>query len=243
MPGYDELNAFRSFSWDLSPDGKEIAFAANVTEPPWQKLNFDLFLLSVDGEEGGLRNITSENPADDGSPRSSRPDGRYLLFGRTHRPEISPDFTRLARYDRQTGEIRELAAEWDHEPSGWRVTRDGSTVVFTAQDRGRSNLYKLPIAGGEPQLLVTGGAIGGVREAASGQLVFLQESFHRPDDLYAVSLAGGESQRLTSFNDELLAQIDFGTVEDVTFEGAAGDPVQMHVLFPPASIPPRNGRS
>ena len=231
MPGYDGLTAFRSFEWDLSPDGKEVAFAANATDPPWQKVNFDVFLLSV--EDGGIESVTADNPAWDSSPVYS-PDGRYLLFGRTHRPEIAPDFTRLARYDRRTGEIRQLASEWDHQPAGWRVTRDGSTVIFSAQDGGRRNLYKLPIDGGIPELLVAGGAIDKVREAAAGELVFLRESFHRPDDLYAVSLAGGEARRLTSFNDELLAQIDFGTVEDVTFAGADGDPVQMHVLLPPA---------
>ncbi|MCP3961449.1 MAG: S9 family peptidase [bacterium] len=230
MPGYDNLMAFRGFQWDLSPDGEEVAFAANATDPPWQKLDFAVFLLAV--EDGSVRNLTGDNRAWDGSPYFT-PDGRYLLFGRNHRPEIAPDFTRLARYDRKSGEVRELAAEWDHQPAGWQVTRDGATVVFHAQAAGWRNVYKMPIDGGTPELLVKGGATDAVSEAGAGRVIFLQESFHRPDDLYAVSLAGGEPERLTSFNDELLARIDFGTVEDVTFEGSGGEPVQMHVLLPP----------
>lgn len=234
MPGYDALTAFRGFDWDLAPDGEEIAFAANATEPPWQKMQFDVFTVSL--KDGEMRNLTVDNPAWDSSPVYS-PDGRYLLYGRTHRPEVAPDFTRLTRYDRASGEIRELAPEWDHEPSGWIVSGDGQTVVFAAQDGGRRHLYRMPIDGGTPERVASGGAIGNALEAGAGRLVFLGESFHRPDDLYAVSLDGGEPQRLTHLNDELLAQIDFGTVEDVTFAGAADDPVQMHVLLPPGFDP------
>lgn len=230
MPGYDNLMGFRGFEWDLSPDGKEVAFAANSTEPPWQKLDFAVFLLSL--SDGSVRNLTADNPAWDGAPHYS-PDGRYLLFGRTHRPETAPDFTRLTRYDRASGEVRELAADWDHQAAGWQVTRDGATVLFHAQDRGRRHLYRLPIDGGTPERVAAGGTTDAVREAAAGRAVYLSESFHRPDDLYAVAIEGGEATKLTSFNDERLARIDFGTVEDATFEGAGGEPVQMHVLLPP----------
>ncbi|MEM7351158.1 MAG: S9 family peptidase, partial [Acidobacteriota bacterium] len=234
MPDYDALMAFTSLAWDLSPDGHEIAFSANSTEPPWQKLDFNLHLLDL--ESGKIRRITEDNPAWDGDPLYT-PDGRYLLFGRNHRPEIAPDFTRLARYDRASGKIRDLTAEWDHQPSGWQVSADGSTVVFQAQAGGRRNIYKMSIDGGEPQRVVRGGATDGVRFAGAEQLVYLMESFQRPDDLYRVSLAGGEATRLTGFNDERLAQIDFGSVEDVTFSGADGEPVQMHVLLPPGFDP------
>jgi len=94
--------------------------------PPWQKLDFAVHLLSV--EDGELRTVTGDNPAWDGAPYYS-PDGRYLLFGRNHRPEISPDFTRLARYDRESGEIVELAASGvlNAFATAHRQTRPGAT--------------------------------------------------------------------------------------------------------------------
>ncbi len=234
MPGYDQLTGFRGFQWDMAPDGGEVAFSANTTVPPWQKLDFDVHLLRV--ENGEIRRLTEGNPAWDGDPYYS-PDGRYLLFGRTDRPEIAPDFTRLARYDRKSGEIRDLTADWDHQPSGWRVTRDGVTIVFHAQDGGRRHLYKMPVGGGEPVLVAEGGATGSVEEAGPGRLVFLKESFHRPDDLYTVGLDGGEGRQVSHFNGKLLSAIDFGTEQSTTFEGADGEPVQMHVLQPPAFDP------
>ncbi|MEM7588475.1 MAG: prolyl oligopeptidase family serine peptidase, partial [Acidobacteriota bacterium] len=237
MPGFDRLMSFGSLEWDLAPDGKEIAFGANHTDPPYQKLNFDLFLLALDteGNGGEIRRITEANPASDGDPVYS-PDGRFLLYGRTNRPEIAPDFTRLVRYDRKTGEHVELTTRWDHQPAGWVVSEDGETLFFHAQSKGRRNLYRMPVAGGTPQLVVEGGATDGVQVAAAGHVVYLEESFHRPDDLYRIGVDGGEPQRLTRFNDERLASIEFGEVEDVTFEGADGD-AQMQVLLPPGFDP------
>ncbi len=234
MPGYDQLTGFGSFDWDLSPDGSEVAFAANTTEPPWQKLNFDVHLLLV--EDGTIRRITEDNPAWDGAPYYS-PDGRYLLFGRTDRPEIAPDFTRLARYDRASGEIRGLTEDWDHQPADWRVTGDGKTVVFHAQDGGHRHLFRMSIDGGMPELLAEGGVTASVRVAGADRLVYLKESFHAPDDLYTVDLNGGDVRQVSHFNHDLLSGIDFGTTENVVYQGADGGEVQMHVLFPPGFDP------
>jgi dipeptidyl aminopeptidase/acylaminoacyl peptidase len=44
-------------------------------------------------------------------------------------------------------------------------------------------------------------------------------------------------RRLTHVNDDLVARLALGTVEDATFEGAGGDPVQMFVVFPPGFSP------
>ncbi len=229
MPGYGGLTGFGSFSWDLSPDGKEAAFAANATEPPFTKLDFNIFLLDL--ESGEIRGITAENPASDSSPYYT-PDGRFLLFGRNHRPEISPDFTRLARYDRSSGEIRELTADWDGQPSDWRAV--GDRVLFRAQARGRRHLYAMSLTGGEPEVIAQGGNITGLATGPSGRIVFSRESFHTPAELFALeSTAGGDPVQITHINQHRLAAIDFGTVEDVTFTGAEDEEAQMFVLYPP----------
>ncbi|MFL6294026.1 MAG: S9 family peptidase [Thermoanaerobaculia bacterium] len=223
-------------SWDLAPDGNEIAYSANNTEPPYQTLNFDVFVQRP-GEEP--RNVTADNPAADVTPRYS-PDGRWLVYGRTRRPDIDPEFNRLARYDRRGGETRALAADWDAQPEDWTFTPDGRTLVFHAEQQGRVHVFSLPIEGGAPKLLARGGTTGGA-DVAGGHLVFTRQSLLAPADLFTLSLdaAGAEPRRLTTLNAQRLAEIDLGTVGEATFEGAGGDPVHMHLVFPPGFDPKR----
>lgn len=233
MPGYDALMGFGSFSWDLAPDGNEIVFSANSTDPPWQTLDFNLFTLDI--ASGEIRELTTDNPALDGSPAYS-PDGRYIVFGRNSRPNIAPDHTRMARYDRSSGEIVDLMPDFDSEPGGWDFSPDGKSVVFTAQERGRRHLYGVSIQGGLPQRLADGGSISGV-VPGQREVVYLRDHFQGPAELMAVPLAGGAPRQIAQRNAERLAPLDLGRVEDVTFPGAGGDPVQMFVLYPPGFDP------
>lgn len=226
-------------SWDLAPDGKEIVVSVNSTDAPYKTLNYDLWSWVVgdggDGKPAAPRNLTAANPADDIAPVYS-PDGRFIAFGRNHRPEVDPDFSHLALLDRKTGEVRELAPDWDNFATGWAFTPDSRTLVFHAADRGRVHLYSLPVEGGTPLLLIRGGVTGGVDAGRSGngtRLVFQRQSITSPTELFAVDLPGVEPKALTSFNTARMAEIDLPEVEDATFEGANGDPVHMLLVFPP----------
>ena len=39
--------------------------------------------------------------------------------------------------------------------------------------------------------------------------------------------------KLSTFNDELLAKVDWGRYESVTYEGSGGKAIQMWVVYPP----------
>jgi dipeptidyl aminopeptidase/acylaminoacyl peptidase len=228
-------------SWDISPDGAEVAYSVNVTEPPYRTINFDVFVQAA-GQIAEARNLTADNPAADGSPRYS-PDGRWIVYGRTRRPDMDPDLVRLARYDRRSREIRPLAADWDAQPDGWTFTPDGKTLLFHAQEKGRTHVYALSLDGGDgpPRLLARGGTTAGV-SAGGSRIVFVRHSLQSPADLFAVALNGldgGEPRRLTSLNAGKLAGIDLGTVGEATFEGAGGDPVHMFLVYPPGFDPKR----
>lgn len=220
-------------TWDISPDGGEIAFAANVTEPPYQTLDVDVLVVPTAG--GPPVRITPDNPADDVRPRYT-PDGRFLLFGRNQRAEIEADFLRLARYDRKSGAIQILTKSWDAQPANWTCGPDGRTVFFHAQDHGRSHLYALDIDGGTPRLLVRGGNTNNVVVSPQGQLFFNRDALTELPELWTARRDGGGARALTRFNTELRAQLDLGTVRDVTFAGAGGDPVQMFVVLPPGQV-------
>jgi dipeptidyl aminopeptidase/acylaminoacyl peptidase len=218
-------------SFDVSPDGSLLAFSANSTAPPWATLNYDVFVVPTAG--GEVKNLTADNPADDTDPAFD-PSGRRLAYGRERKADGWPDYRRLALLDLATGASTVLSEGWESSADGWTWTPDGGTLVFTAEVRARVGLHAIAAtAGARPRELQRGGSVGGPEVTPGGEVVFQLHSLSQPPELAAVRLDGSGFRRLTTVNDELMASVALGPVEEMTFKGAAGDEVQMFVVFPP----------
>ncbi len=72
-------NEYSAASYDISPDGLEVAFAANV-DRTGTRPNYDVIALEACGCKPA-HNLTADNPGDDDDPLYS-PDGRWLAFTR-----------------------------------------------------------------------------------------------------------------------------------------------------------------
>ncbi len=220
-----------SGSYDISPDGATIVFAANDTEAPHHTLDSDLFSVPTAG--GEVKNLTPDNPADDRSPVWS-PDGRALAYGREQKADAWPDYTRLALLDVASGRTRVLTDGWEHGVGDVVFSADGRTLVFTAEARARTSLFALDVQGAaRPRELRRGGTLGDPGVTPDGRVVFVENSLDSPPELGLVSLSGGGYTRLTRTNDDLMAQLELGAVRETTFKGAGGDEVQMFVVLPP----------
>jgi dipeptidyl aminopeptidase/acylaminoacyl peptidase len=217
--------------YDVSPDGAEIAFSALRHGAPYDSLTTDIFVLSVD-QPGVFRPLTRENPANDLSPRYT-PDGRYLLYGRQRIIGFYGDQVELVRCDLRTGAKTVLTGAFDRSPSDWVADPAGKTIYFTAEDRAMNSLFAMGIGGGEVREIYRGGTNTALDVTPEGLLVFLHESLSEPTEVYAIRPNGKKLTRLSRFNEELLENIEFAEVEDVTFTGYGGADVQMFVLYPP----------
>jgi dipeptidyl aminopeptidase/acylaminoacyl peptidase len=216
-------------SYDIAPDGKEIAFSANATDAPYRELNYDIFVVSL--PDGKPVNVTAANTADDTRPRYA-PNGRSIVYGRQSRPNIDSDFTRLARIDRRNGRSVVLAPDFDAGAADWTVTEDG-LVYFTAEDHGKVHLYEVPLSGGKPRAVVKGGSIGSPAVSRGDAIVFTKQSLTAPAEIYRARPDGTGVTALTHVNEARMKTFDVGRVEDVRFKGAGGDDVQMFVVYPP----------
>lgn len=213
--------------FDISPDGRQVAFAADVSEAPHERPQMAVFVAQVDGS--GERRLTDELPAHQYRPRFS-PDGRQLLYGIQRDEDFYADRVRLVRYDLDADQEEVLTEEWDRSASEWRFLPDGD-VVLAAEDRARVNLYRMPLEVAEPDLLVQGGSIGSLRPAGE-EIYFIQQSLMAPPEVYRVG-AGGETEAITGLNREVLDSLRLGEVREVEFAGANGDPVQAFLVLPP----------
>ena len=218
-------------AYDISPDGATIVFSALATPEPYQTINYDLFSVPASG--GEVTNLTPDNPAPDTDPVFS-PDGTRIAYGREVRGGGWPDYTRVAIRDVKTGSTSMLTDGWDYSAGNWQWTADGSTLLFTAEQRARVNVYAIDAGGGgTPREVHRGGTVAGIEVTPQGDVVFQRHAMDAPPELAVMKTDGSGFRYLTAVNRDLMAAASLGPMEEMTFKGAGGDDVQMFVVFPP----------
>jgi dipeptidyl aminopeptidase/acylaminoacyl peptidase len=220
-------------SYDISPDGLDVAFVANVDKSGIAP-NFDVIEVAACGCKPA-KNLTSSNPADDGDPRYS-PDGRTLAFVQQRIPTFYGDRARLMLHDRRAGTTRNLTEDWDRSVNSPQWLSGGRALVASVDDSATQRVYRFEASGGAPKALTASTSFTGLALAKSNA-VAINQTFSQPPTLVRLDLGSGKATQLSSFNDAALADISFGKVESVTYTGARGDPIQMWVIYPPGFDP------
>ncbi len=212
----------------ISPDGKELAFVAD-SNPARETSNNDVFTVAVGGKDA--TNLTQANLAGDGNPLYS-PDGRTLSFVQQRIKGFYNDKARLMLRNRSNGETRELYADWDRNADGLVWAQDSKRLYGAIDDAGTVRVYELPV-NGAPRGVTGEASFNGLALAKDGTLVGLRQTFIEPPTLVRINARNGEATKLSTINDALLANTDFGTYESVTYKGANGADIQMWVNYPP----------
>ncbi len=223
-------------SFDIAPDGTEIAFAAD-TDKAGIDMNFDIFVMPIEG--GEPRNLTTDNPASDVSPLYS-PDGRSLAFRRQKIKDFYADRARLMIHDRRSAQTRSLTEEWDRSADGLVWAPDSASLFGSVEDAGTLRIFRFNAGGGAPQPITREHSFGSLAIAGSGPVIVgLRQSFTEPPTLVSIIARTGAPTKLSDFNDAALANLSHGKVESVTYAGANGDDIQMWVTYPPDFTPDR----
>ncbi len=223
--------------YDISPDGTEIAVAMNSTEPPFDYLNYDIYLLPADGS-GLMKNITGHNPANDTRPRYS-PDGQSILYGKQRLTDFYADKVRLVSYNRQSGSRTVLTEDIDLSIQNWVWSENSRTIFFHSEDRAKQSIFSIPASGGSVTEVFRGGTNAGLQLASDNRLVYQHQTIDKPAELYIIRRDGRNPEQLTKFNDTLISELSLGAVEDIYYKGADGRDVQMYIVYPPDFDPGR----
>ena len=216
-------------SYDVHPDGTWIAFTSDSHDGNSVDPDLDLFLGRIGADTA--QNLTAENQADDGDPMFS-PDGRTLAYTRQAIPGFYADNVNLVLHDLDAGTRREITSDWDRSATGLVWTPDGGGFFGAIDDAGTQRVYFLDAASGEPRRVTSETSFGGLSIADDGTLVASNQSFLYPPRVVRIT-AAGETVRLDTFNDDVLADVDLGTYESVTYTGHGGAEIQMWVHYPP----------
>jgi dipeptidyl aminopeptidase/acylaminoacyl peptidase len=215
---YDE----HSLDWSA---GGEIVFLSNREADADAKLNYDIF--AVNAETGALRRIT-ETPGVEMSPRVS-PDGRAIAYTATKRRLTTIDSVAEDAHvwvvPAGGGEGRELNAALDRRSSAPQWSPDGGAVLYTAADRGRTILYRVPAAGGDSAPVFERDGQAGPFSLARGGAIALGFSDPRsPREIWRIQ--AGEPRQLTRLNADALAGWAAVRPEAVRFRSFDGTEVE-----------------
>jgi dipeptidyl aminopeptidase/acylaminoacyl peptidase len=216
--------------YSFSPDTKELAYIRNPDKVEAISTNSDIYVVSLSG--GPAKNITSRNRGYDVGPIYTR-DGKYIVYRSQATAGFEADRWRLMVYNRASGASTEIARNFDLQIEEVALSPDGNYVYFTAGERGRFPIYRVPLGGAEPQKMVTGVSATGLQVTADGKgLLFANSSMAMPAEIYRADVSNGTLTRLTTANENHMAQFGLRTAEEVEWTGALGKKIHGFIVKP-----------
>ncbi len=223
--------------YTFSPDSTSIVYLRNPDKVEATSTNSDIYIQNLSG--GAAKHVTAGLNGYDAGPVYT-PDGKYLLFRSQPRATFEADRWQIMRYNAQTGEIVELTKGFDQQADDINVSADGKTIYFTANERGRSPIFSVPV---EPDFRlriathvkkVAGGIMaGGLNLTPDGRtIIFTASSNDAPAEIMSVNTDGTGLRALTTANKAALANFGLRKSEEMDWKGALNTNIHGFLLKP-----------
>jgi dipeptidyl aminopeptidase/acylaminoacyl peptidase len=130
------------------------------------------------------------------------------------------------------GKPRHLCPDWDRSPGSLTWDASSKHLYASADNVGNHSIFRIDAGTGEVTALLTRHSNHDPAPLPDGRLLFRQDSLKSPAELYVLAADGAEPTRITSFNSERLAQLEFGDYKQFSFTGAHGDTVYGYLIYP-----------
>lgn len=220
-----------SVGWDWSPDGRTIV--VDGLDAPDADLRYrDSDVFAIDVASGQRRKLTPDGSWS--NPRFS-PDGKLVAFVGSPRSKASYHADELYVVPAGGGDIRKISGTLDRDATNLNWARDGSGVYFAADDQGTANIWFAPVTGAARQVTNGTHMLSLASISRNGVAVGVRSSPKEPPDVVRVTLTSpGGIERLTRVNEDLLAGVTLGEVENIRYESTGGTKVDGWIVKPPA---------
>ncbi len=245
---YDEKDP----AW--SPDGAKIAFSSNRSaDPDLDPDAIDLYLVSVEG--GEIERL--ETPVGPKAKPNFSPGGEWLAYYGHEGKGQGWKQTRLWIVPTKgAGAARSLTAEFDFNVSPWTIndmgslpqvapiwSRDGRRIYFQVAHHGNTVLKAISLDGELEDVIADEGVVGTFSfDREQERLLYFHADMRDPGQVFLREMRSGGCRALTNANEELLADIDLGEIEEVWFKGAAGNDLQGWIITPPKLALPEHAQ-
>ncbi len=222
--------------YNFSPDGKEVAYTVNSEEVVANSTNNEIYVANIEnlqkGKAAEVKKI-SESKGNDNQPVYS-PDGKYIAFTSMKRAGFEADKQDLVLYDRSTGNLKNLTADWDYSVGEFIWSPDSKTIYFTASFEIYNSVYKIDISTGKMSQILKEHINDNLAISPDGKTIyFKQQRSTLPYEIFSMNNDGSNVKQLTAMNKDILANLEMNPVETFWSEGAGGTKVQSILVKPP----------
>lgn len=132
--------------YDVSPDGKQLAFVSENVKVLGLDTNHDIYVLDLTKPDAEAVNTTQDNEANDTNPVYS-PDGRSLVFLRQTTKFFYADRFRLMLRNVDISQAKELTASLDRSCTNPVWLPDSNRIAVEIEDSGITNIAFVTLDG------------------------------------------------------------------------------------------------
>jgi dipeptidyl aminopeptidase/acylaminoacyl peptidase len=213
-----------------SPDGTTLYFGGDLEpEEGYERSNSEIHAIDLRTLE--ITTLTDRLGPDSGPLPS--PDGQRIAYTGYDQNENYSNLSNLYLMDRDGSNGRMIAGDLSNSPGNITWAHDGSGLYYTMGEEGSSNVYFVS-TGGEIEKITDGvHYISSISIADNGLVAATNSTFYRPSYLVTFDLdRPDEIRTLVDFNDDVLAGIELGEVEEIWTESSDGLPIQGWLMKP-----------
>jgi dipeptidyl aminopeptidase/acylaminoacyl peptidase len=205
---------------EWSSDGGKIYFSA-VRKPGADYRDGDSEIYSVDLGTLQIKALTDRNGPDE-DPLVS-PKVKWIAYTGYDEKNCTYSLSNIYLMDTEGSQKRLLAGDLPDSPSDMAWAPDGSGVYYLVNERGESNLYFVSLDGKAEKITKGVHYLSGLSVAKNGQVATVRSTFQKPGSLVTFNLSNpGSSKELVDVNEDVLAGVRLGEVEELRFKSYDG---------------------
>jgi dipeptidyl aminopeptidase/acylaminoacyl peptidase len=215
---------------EWSADGRTIYFSA-IRKPDPEYHENDSEIYGVDLETLEVKALTDRKGPDRG-PRVS-PNGNWIAYTGYDDKGYTSHLASVYLMDADGGGKKLLAGNLPNSPRNITWASDDSGVYYMMAEKGESNLYFVSTAGRIKRITEGVHDISELSLSSTGQAAAVVSTFHQPGYLVTFNLLRpAEFKPLVDVNQDVLAGLKLGEVEELWFKSADGWNIQGWLIKP-----------
>ncbi|KAK9768457.1 Dipeptidyl-peptidase 5 [Basidiobolus ranarum] len=222
-----------SHDYDISPDGREIAFLAKKPgrDQAWET-DTKIYVAPISGDQKPTT-LTESNRGACSSPTYS-PNGKYLAWLQMETPGYEADRRRIVLYDRSSDQRRYVAEDWDRSPSSLSWSKDSKILYVVAEEEGKAKTFSIHVHNERISRLSQDHYAWGLTPFRGyyGHLLMMMSSFTYPAEVFTISPRSGRIAQHTDLHKSKLQDVYMAKPEEFWFKGSYGDSVHGFIFKP-----------